>query len=219
MASTPVGENAHDLEPVVEHHDVSGRTGLEFPEVGPPGDPCRHSARGGESSVNGRAERYEIPDGLDHRHGAPGEHAVGSPRDAVLDFEVDAGKRVAAVAGAGRGDRVGDERDSPAGGLPDEPRRVVGEMDAVEDDLDDDVARDERRACKSRLTSGERTHGVEDVRHRLRSVREGVSCLDGGRVRVAARNRHAVLPQQLHQRVRALELGRERDVAHRPRGE
>ena len=36
---------------------------------------------------------------------------------------------------------------------------------------------------------------------------------------MAAGNRHAALPQQLHELVRTLQLGREGDVAHRSRSE
>ena len=161
----------------------------------------------------------EVPHRLDHGHGAPGEHSVGAASDAVLDLEVHAGDRVAAVAGSCCGGRVGDEGDPAGSGLPHEPRSVVGEVYAVEDHLHDDIARDERCTCKARLTRRERAHRVEDVRHRLGAARERIACLCRSRVRVPTRDRYAALPQQLHQLVCTGELRRQRHVAHRPGSE
>src|SRR5436190_4076755 len=96
-----VREHADNLEPVVEHDDVGRGAGLDRSQVRPASDPCRHLAGRPQCSCERRPERYEVPDGLDHRDRATGENAVRSARDAVLDLEVDPGKPVAPVTGTG----------------------------------------------------------------------------------------------------------------------
>ena len=90
-------------------------------------------------------------------------------------------------------------------------------MDAVEDHLHDHVARDERGARKTWLTRSERSHGVEDMRHRLGSARERLARLRGGGVRVSAGDGYPTPAQQLDELERAGELGRQGDMAHRSR--
>jgi hypothetical protein len=68
---------------------------------------------------------------------------------------------------------------------------------------------------QARLPVVERAHGVEEVRHARRPVVEGfVGDLERRR-RVPERDHHPASGRRLHERARAVELGGERDHAHR----
>ena len=110
-----------------------------------------------------------------------------------------------------RRDGVGDERDPPGGGLPHEAHGVGGEVDAVDDDLDDDVGPGQRRADDARIAVPERPHRVEEVGHRVDAPVEGRVRLLARGVGVAERDDDAALVEQLDQVVGAGQLGRERD--------
>src|SRR5581483_8541778 len=95
------------------------------------------------------------PHRLDQRRHAAGERAVGPAADAVPHLDLEAAEPEGALAGAGGGDRVADEREP----TPRDPGRdadgVVGEVDAVDDRLDDDVLARQRRARDARVTVAE----------------------------------------------------------------
>ena len=92
-------------------------------------------------------------------------------------------------------------------------------MDAVEDDLDEHVGIDERRACEAGLAGLEGTHRVEEVRDRPPSALEPAPRLVGRRARVAVGDGDAAAPQQVDELERAGELRRERDVGDAAGGE
>ena len=56
-----VDQDAHELEPIVQHDDVGGRAGRERPELRPARDPRRDFARRAKRSFDRRTECDEIP--------------------------------------------------------------------------------------------------------------------------------------------------------------
>ncbi len=144
-----------------------------------------NGARGRERVLERHADLDEVPHGLRHRQRAPREDAVLAPHDVVGDDDLGLAQGVRAVADPGAGDRVGDERDPPACGAPEEPDDVRVEVDAVDDRLDDDVRADERRADDPGVAVGERPHRVEDVRDGADATVERGVRLGGRRVACA----------------------------------
>ena len=117
--SLPATHDAAQLEPVVEDDDV----GRAARRLATPSSSTGARARAGRRRGRGRdgvgrrgdAERVQVPDRLEHRRRRCRRGRRRAPRDAAVDADLDVAEPVAPVAGAGRGDRVGDERD-PAGG-------------------------------------------------------------------------------------------------------
>jgi len=102
------------------------------------------SVAAARAGVDRCSERDQISHRLDHRHGAAGQNTVRPARDTVLHVEVDAGQRVTAVSRAPRRNRIGHERNTSRGDLPDQTRSVVRQMHSVEDDLHDDICGKQR---------------------------------------------------------------------------
>ena len=141
---------------------------------------------------------------------------LGATGDAVPYLDLDPPEAKTAIADACRRHRVGDERDSAGRGLPDDRRRLVGEVVAVEDHLDDDVLSCERCAGQTRIPVRERRHRVEEVRDRAHTAVEREIRLGRCRVRVAARDDDAALLQHVDQLERSVQLGSERHLRDRP---
>ena len=116
--------------------------------------------------------------------------------DAVADADVHRAEAIVAVAlTPAAGDRVGHERDAAGGDLPDEAHDLGVEVDAV----DDRPARRRpgRRSAAPTMPGiavRERTHRVEDVRHRAHAAVERRVRLAGGRVAVPERDRRSRAP-------------------------
>jgi hypothetical protein len=92
-------------------------------------------------------------------------------------------------------------------------------VDAVQDDLDDDVVAGECRADDAGIAMPERAHRIEEVGHCADAGVERRIRVARGRVGVAARDRDLVPEERLDERVGARELRRERHEPDRPRGE
>ena len=164
------------------------------------------------------AELVQVPHRLDHRQDAAGEHAVVAADGAVADDELEPPSRYVAVALPAAATASVTSATRPAAAAPDEAHRVRGEVDPVDDDLDDRrPARGERRADDARVAVAERPHRVEEVRHGVDAAVEGGVRLLGGGVGVPAGDDDPAREQQLDQLVRARKLGRERHQPDRAR--
>ena len=158
------------------------------------------------------AERVQVPHRVDHRQDAAGEDAVAvAPHDAVAHLDRDVAEAVGAVAGPRACDRVGDEGKAPGCRLPDHAHRVGGEVDAVEDDLDDHVGPGERRAGHARVAVGERAHRVEEVRDGARRRARSRVRLLGARVGVAGRDGDPARDERVDEVERPGQLGCQRE--------
>ena len=194
-------------------------------DLDPAGVGADHARRDGGGRVERRlerdAERVQVPHRVDHGQHAAGEDAVAvAPDDAVAHLDRDVAEAVRAVAADARaGDCVGDEREAAAGRLPDHAHRVGGEVDAVEDDLDDHVGPGERRAGDARVAVGERAHRVEEVRDGAHAAVERRVRLLGARVGVAGRDGDPARDEQVDEVERPGQLGCQREEPDRPRRE
>ncbi len=175
-----------------------------------------HGARGLERLLERRADRDEVPDRLDHRQRAAGEHAVLAADDVVGDHDLDLAERVRPVAEPGARDRVRDERHAAGRDPPEQPHDVRVEVDAVDDRLDDDLGPHERCADDPGVAVQQRSHRVEDVRHRPHAAVEGGVCLDRRRVGVAEGDDDPAGVQQVDQLERPGQLRGERDERDGP---
>src|SRR5207248_1785481 len=110
----------------------------------------------------------------------------------------------------------GNERDTTRGRAPDHLRRLVGEVDTVDDDLDDHILACERCADEPRVAMTQGPHGVEEMRHGSDAAIERGVGLVGGGVRVPAGDGDPAQLQEVDQLLRAGQLRRERDQSHRP---
>src|SRR3954468_18325694 len=133
-------EDTLDLHFFAEDDEVCPGADLDPPGVG--ADHARGNCGGGvERRLERDAEGVQVPNRVDHGQDAAREDAVPvAAYDAVAHLDRDVPEAVGAVpADPGAGDRIGDESQAPAGRLPDHAHRVGGEVDSVEDDLDDHV--------------------------------------------------------------------------------
>ena len=176
----------------------------------------RHGGRGLDGVRERDVQRVQRPHGLDQRQRATGEHAVGTPGDSVADLDLDVAEPEDAVAHARGRDRVRDEGDPAGRRPPDDASRLVGEVVAVEDDLDDDVVARERGAGDAGIAVLQRPHRVEEVGDGGGAAVERTSRLLGGRVGVTARDDDTPARQHVDQLERAVELRRERHRGHGP---
>ena len=129
-------------------------------------------------------------------------------------------RRIRAVGETGARHRVGDERDAPGGGAPDDARGLGREVDPVEDDLDDDVIPGEGGAGDPGIPMPERAHRVEEVRHACaRRRRRRRSPRRPSRPSGRTRRRSRVGAGVSISAVGAGELGCERHQTDGPRGE
>src|SRR6266849_6080688 len=113
-------EDVDDLDPVVEHDDVSRAARLEHAEVGPADDPRRDHRGSADRVLERDPERVEVAHRLDHRQHRPGEDAVLAHRYAVRDLDRHVAELIAAAADTGPRGCVTDERDATACGRPHE---------------------------------------------------------------------------------------------------
>ena len=147
----------------------------------------------------------------------PGERPGRPARDAAGDLDVEISEPVRTVVEPGARHGVRDEREPSLRGLPDHRGGDRRDVDPVEDQLHDDVGPRKRRADDTRIAVMERAHGVEEVRDAPHAEIEGRVRLLGGRVGVTARDGDLAAEQQLDDRRRARELGRQRDQPDGPR--
>ena len=164
------------------------------------------------------AEGVQLADPVEHGRDATGQHTVArTAGHAVFHFDVDAAEAVLAVADAGGGDCVGDERDSPGCGVPDHLDDLVGKVLAVEDHLHDDIVPGECRAGQPGVAVGEGPHCVEEVGDRADAVVECSFGFGSGRVRVPTGDDDTALMQEVDEIERAFELGSEGHLGNRAR--
>jgi len=110
-------------------------------------------------------ERMQVAHGVDHRQHRAGEHAVLAHDDAARALDLDVAELIGARGlGRSRG-CVGDERDAPGSGRPDQAHGLVGQVVAVDDHLHEHVGPGERDSDDARIARAERTHRVEQVRN------------------------------------------------------
>src|SRR5215208_36984 len=189
--------DAVDLEVVVEHDEVGGQVDVEPAD----GRGAQHAGRYGSGSLDGVAERdselMEVPNRVDHRQRAPGKHVVEAARNAVAYLDLRAAEQVRPVAHPRAGDGVRDERDASGRRAPHDLRGLGRKVDAVEDDLDDDVVACQRCTGETWVAVPERPHGVEEVRDAAHATVEGRRRFLGGGVRVPARDGHAAQQQEI----------------------
>ncbi len=136
----------------------------------------RGGDRGGgvERLLERDAELVQVAHRLDHRQQAAGEHAVVAAHRHRRGRRRRARRGVNSPSPSARSrDRVGDERDATRSRLPDEAHRVGGEVDAVDDDLDDDVGPGERRADEAGVAVLEGPHRVEEMGDGVDAAVEG----------------------------------------------
>ena len=157
----------------------------------------------------------QVAHGLDHGQRAAGERAVGAAHHAALGRDLGPAQHVAPVAHARRGHRVGDQGEAPAGRLPGDEHGLAGEVVAVDDDLHGHVGARERGHGDPRIAGDARAHRVEQVGDRARAAIEGQVRLGGGRVGVPAGHGDPAPDQLVDELEGAVQLGRERHLAHR----
>jgi hypothetical protein len=204
-----------DLQPVVEDDDVRRSADRQATEVVAPDDPRRHRAGRGQGVLELDAELVEVADRLHHGQRASGQRAVVAAHDSALRDDVGAAEREAPVAHARRADRVGHEREPPGRGLPGDEHGLGGEVVAVDDDLHSDVGARQRGHRDPRIPRDARAHRVEEVRHGARAAIEGEVGLGRGGVGVAAGDRDPAGDQLVDELEGAVQLGRQRHLAHR----
>ena len=147
----------------------AGRPDVEPADLRQPEHARRHGRRGVDRLGERHAERVQVPHRLDHRQHAAGEHAVGAAHGALVHLRRRGCRRstrrrsrpaavIESVTSATR----------PRRRAPDDLHGLGGEVDAVEDQLDDHVVAGERRADDARVAVQERPHRVEEVRDRAR---------------------------------------------------
>ena len=183
----PADEHAVDLEVVVEHDDVCGPPDVEPADVGWPitraGTARRRVdrvARAGRRARGGcappRSSSATLPASTPSGPRATPSRTSTSSPPRLYDPSPRPAPAIASVTSATR----------PRGRPPDEPHRVGGEVDAVDDHLDDHVVAGERRTGDARIAVVERAHRVEEVRDGAHAAVEGGVRLLRGRVRVTA---------------------------------
>jgi hypothetical protein len=136
-------EHLADCEPAVDDEDVCKSALLEPPlaDSEQPAGPLRHRGHGLDGI---EAERVEPDEALGETRRAAGEHAVGASGDAAFELDLDLTEPVGAVGKSCRSDSVGDQAAAARGGREGEAQQLVGDVDAVRDQLDRDARGRER---------------------------------------------------------------------------
>ncbi len=130
----------------------------------------------------------KVGDGTVEGEDRPGEDAVGETA-AVGDLDLEAAEHVGAVGHAGGGHAVGDEDGLiQALGFKEETYEFGSDVDAVRDDLGEEVFVVENNAEDAGFAMVERAHGVEGVGCGSGTGDDGGAGLGGGGVRVAKRH-------------------------------
>ncbi len=188
---------------------------------------CRGGRGRGDHLLERDAEAHDVADRLIHAARAAGQGAVGQAHRAVDQRDAErapgAGSRSRALgprdlAGAGQPHGVGDQHEARTRRRDREAQGVVGHVDQIGDDADDDVVAGEGGPTDGRFARGDRALRVPEVRHHRGS---GVEPAVGGRgpgIGVPERRHHTARAEVLDELERPVELrghGHHRDGSGR----
>ena len=189
-------EHALEAELVVEDDDVRGQADRSLPTSTSPSAPAGTAVAAATAAASGTPSACRFRTASIIVNDAAGEHALRPAHGALVHLDVDAAEAdepslspAAAIASVTSASR------------PAAARQATGsagcEVDAVEDELHDDVVARERGTCDPGVAMQERPHRVEQVGDRARAaVERGVRLLRG-RVAVAEGDGDAALEERV----------------------